>query len=61
MFGTLLVWQTPLEFDQTIGTSLVWNNGTRYNFKNVFVSTGTWPAGSTWCVPILGFVRALKS
>lgn len=38
----------PLEFDTEAGTSLVWNNGTRYNFKNVFVSTGTWPKGSTW-------------
>jgi hypothetical protein len=33
----------PLEFDRDIGTSLVWNNGSRYQFKNVFVDQGTWP------------------
>ena len=38
----------PLEFDQAIGTSLVWNNGSRYPINNIFVSTGTWPQGSTW-------------
>lgn len=38
----------PLEFDRDIGTSLVWNNGSRYQFKNVFVDQGTWPKGSTW-------------
>ena len=39
--------QTPLEFDRTEGTSLVWNNGSRYKINNVFVSEGTWPKGST--------------
>ena len=38
----------PLEFDRTEGTSLVWNNGSRYKIENVFVSEGTWPKGSTW-------------
>ena len=39
--------QTPLEFDRAEGTSLVWNNGSRYKIKNIFVSEGTWPKGST--------------
>ena len=39
--------KTPLEFDRAAGTSLVWNNGTRYRIENVFVSQGTWPPGST--------------
>eukprot|EP01046_Picozoa_sp_COSAG06_P023234 COSAG06_NODE_1835_length_8257_cov_14.244300_4_plen_278_part_00 len=38
----------PLEFDLKEGTSLVWNNGSRYKIENVFVSEGTWPKGSTW-------------
>jgi hypothetical protein len=38
----------PLDFDRTAGTSLVWNNGSRYKIDNVFVDTGTWPKGSTW-------------
>lgn len=37
----------PLEFNQS-QQALVWNNGTRYPIKGVFVDKGTWPAGSTW-------------
>ena len=44
--------QTPLEFDRAEGTSLVWNNGSRYKIKNIFVSEGTWPKGSTCAEPI---------
>ena len=44
--------QTPLEFDRSEGTSLVWNNGSRYKINNVFVSEGTWPKGSTCAKPI---------
>ena len=40
--------QMPLDFDVEVGTYLVWNNGTRWPIRNVFVSTGTWPKGSTW-------------
>jgi hypothetical protein len=37
--------QTPLEFDRKAGTTLLWNNNTRYPIKNIFVNTGTWPRG----------------
>jgi len=37
----------PLEFDRT-KQALVWNNGTRYPIKGVFVDTGVVPQGSTW-------------
>jgi len=37
----------PLEFDRTKQT-LLWNNGTRYPIKGVFVDTGVVPQGSTW-------------
>jgi len=37
----------PLEFDRT-KQALVWNNGTRYPIKGVYVDTGVKPAGSTW-------------
>lgn len=40
--------QMPLDFDVEVGTHLMWNNGTRWPIRNVFVSTGTWPKGSTW-------------
>ena len=40
---------TPLDFDRTKQT-LVWNNGTRFSMgdKAIFVTTGTFPAGSMW-------------
>ena len=39
--------QLPLEFDRT-KQALLWNNGTRYPLKGIFVNEGTWPAHSTW-------------
>lgn len=38
----------PLQFDRDAGTTLVWNNGTRWPITNVYVDTGVRPVGSTW-------------
>ena len=39
--------QHPLDFDRT-KQALLFNNGSRYPLKGIFVSEGTKPAGSTW-------------
>lgn len=39
--------QMPLDFDRT-KQALVWNNGTRFPIKGVFVDEGVWPKNSTW-------------
>eukprot|EP00316_Scyphosphaera_apsteinii_P005353 CAMPEP_0119349492 /NCGR_PEP_ID=MMETSP1333-20130426/109577_1 /TAXON_ID=418940 /ORGANISM="Scyphosphaera apsteinii, Strain RCC1455" /LENGTH=263 /DNA_ID=CAMNT_0007362089 /DNA_START=323 /DNA_END=1114 /DNA_ORIENTATION=- len=39
----------PLEFVRD-KQSLRWNNGTRYSIKGTFVSSGTFPEGSTWAM-----------
>mmetsp|Transcript_39930 Transcript_39930/g.71823 ORF Transcript_39930/g.71823 Transcript_39930/m.71823 type:complete len:393 (-) Transcript_39930:125-1303(-) len=37
----------PLDFDRT-KQALLWNNGTRYPIKGIFVDKGVKPEGSTW-------------
>ena len=39
--------QHPLDYDRT-KQALLFNNGSRYPLKGIFVSEGTKPAGSTW-------------
>ena len=37
----------PLEFDRS-KQALMWNNGTRFLLKGIWIDNGTWPEGSTW-------------
>ena len=55
--------QQPLEFDRT-KQALLFNNGTRYPLKGIYVDEGTWPANSTWArnpVPRQGEFSAVST